>query len=583
MELAALWPPNGQGEANPSDKDPVPEPFDNTYNTPEHDAFVLKVKYQRTDQYLMQYVLDEPVKVKLDQAWNDLFASFEYHDAYLGMLAGKYKLDLKGKRMANLTAADIEALPAEPRQYVQPLRAHYEQVMSAQAAAQPGHIEDAIEFAGRAWRRPLTTQEKDGLRAFYRQMREARELDHIGAVRALLARILVSPSFLYRTEQVANDSPVRPLSGWELASRLSYFLWSSTPDDELRRAAAAGELSNPEQLRSQAKRMLADPKARRMATEFFGQWLGFYRFDEHRGVDASRFPEFTEEVKSAMYDEAISFFEYILRSGRPVREILHADYTFLNQALAKYYGVNKEIASDGRVELVQGANEFKRGGILRFGAVLTATSAPLRTSPVKRGDWILRRVLGTAVPPPPADAGSLPADDKNFGEMTLRQKLESHKRNPTCASCHTRIDPLGFPLEHYDAVGRWRDQYQDGKPIEDSGELSDKTPVAGLDGLLAYMKTQEKQVLRTLSHKLLGYSLGRTVQASDQPLVEQMVEAGGAASLSELVSEIVASRQFRFRLGRGEAPPAIAVNKSSSGTLVARDEPVKNRAQAGTP
>src|SRR6185436_532153 len=185
------------------------------------------------------------------------------------------------------------------------------------------------------------------------------------------------------------------------------------------------------------------------------------------GVDTGRFPEFTDEVKGAMYDEAISFFEYVIRKDRPIREILFADYAFLNKALAKHYGVTREIKSADDVELVDNANGFRRGGLLRLGAVLTATSAPLRTSPVKRGDWVLRRVLGTAVPPPPADAGSIPADDKLFGGLSVRDRLEAHKRNATCNNCHSRIDPLGFPLERYDSIGRWREQYPDGKPIDD--------------------------------------------------------------------------------------------------------------------
>jgi hypothetical protein len=248
-----------------------------------------------------------------------------------------------------------------------------------------------------------------------------------------------------------------------------------------------------------------------------------------------------------------------------VSEILHADYTFLNKPLAKHYGIKKEITSATQPELVQGSNEFHRGGALRLGAVLAATSAPLRTSPVKRGDWVLRRVLGTATPPPPADAGSIPADDKMFGGLTVFERLEVHKRNPTCASCHVRIDPLGFPLERYDLVGRWRDKYSDGKPIHDAGTLADQTPIAGVDGLLGYLKKQEPQVLRTMSQKLLGYALGRTIIASDQPLVERLTKEGGDATLSKLIAEIAKSKQFRYRREREETPPPqqTAVRKST--------------------
>jgi Protein of unknown function (DUF1592)/Protein of unknown function (DUF1588)/Protein of unknown function (DUF1587)/Protein of unknown function (DUF1585)/Protein of unknown function (DUF1595) len=566
LEFARILPPNSHGEPTPADKDPIPAPFDNTYNVPEHDDFVVKVKYIRDDRFVVEHILDETTRVKLDQAWNDLYASFEYHDNYLRLLANKFKVDLKGKHISDFDAARTATLPDEMRQYVRPLRTEYQRVMATQAAARAGHVGDCVQFASRAWRRPLAEGEKLKLRSFYSSTVNS-ELDHRKAIRALLARILVAPAFLYRVEP-AQLSAVRPLSGWELAGRLSYFLWSSVPDEELRRAAGAGELNTPAQLQRQVKRMLADPKARRFSTEFFGQWLGFYRFDQYRGVDTSRFPEFTDEVKGAMYDEAVSFFEHVIRKDRPIREMLQADYTFLNQALAKHYGVQKEITSKDQMERVDGANAFHRGGLLRLGAVLTATSAPLRTSPVKRGDWVLRRVLGTAIPPPPADAGSIPADEKLFGGLTLREKLAAHQRNATCAGCHSRIDPLGFPLEKYDAIGRAREQYPDGKPIDDSGVLANQKRLSGVDGLLDYLKGEEQQVVRTLAQKLLGYALGRTILLSDQPLIDRLANAGGEASISKLAAEIAASPQFRNRRGL-EDSPALETRKSTT-SLVAR-------------
>jgi hypothetical protein len=347
-----------------------------------------------------------------------------------------------------------------------------------------------------------------------------------------------------------------------LASRLSFFLWSSIPDDELRRAATAGELSQPAQLARQVKRMTADPKARRIATEFFGQWLGFYRFDQFRGVDSGRFPEFTDDVKNAMYDEAVSTFEYLVREGRPLREMLHADYTFLNQPLAKFYGLAQEVSSTGAVTKVDGANAFNRGGALRLGAVLTVTSAPLRTSPVKRGDWLLRRILGTPTPPPPGDAGTLPGDPAAFGGLTLRERLAEHKRNATCANCHLRIDPLGFPLEGFDPVGRTREKYADGHAIDLTGEFADKTAITGTDGLLKYLSNREPQVMKTLSKKMLGYALGRTVLASDRALVDELTAAGGNATFSDLAIRIVSSRQFRNHQGTG-ADSANEVSRAS--------------------
>lgn len=574
MEFATLLPPNSHGEPTPADKDPVPDPFDNTYNVPEHDEFVTRVKYHRDDHFLVENLIDEATRTRLNQSWNDLYASFEYHDNYLRLLAKHFNYDLKGKGIAQMDKVTIEALPAEMRKFVIPLRREYNAALAAEAAARPGHIKDCLEFASRAWRRPLTEKEKLSLRAFYDKTLAA-DPDHRKAIRALLARILVAPQFLYRVEQGGQGgdfSPVksvsyrageteagaaeaRPLTSWEMASRLSFFLWSSIPDNELRRAAGAGELTDPQGIQRQVKRMLADPKARRLSTEFFGQWLGFYHFDQHKGVDTGRFTEFNDDVKEAMYDEAVSFFEYIIRNDRPIREMLFADYTFLNKDLAKFYGVKKEVKSEEQPELVEGAGAFHRGGLLRLGAVLTVTSAPLRTSPVKRGDWILRRILGTPTPPPPADAGSLPADDKLFGGLSLKAKLEQHKRNASCANCHTRIDPLGFSLEHYDPTGRWRDKYPDGNPIEDSAALSDKTQIDGVDGLLSYVRSKEGQVRKTLSYKLVGFALGRTVLASDQLLIERMAQAGGDATFAQLATEIATSKQFRYRLAQEEVAP----------------------------
>jgi mono/diheme cytochrome c family protein len=558
-EYVASLPPNSHGEANPADKDPVPAPFDNTYNSPEHDAFINFVKYQRNDGFFTDNMVDGPERARLNHAWNDLFASWPYHDAYLGMLLDHYGLKPASRRIADMNAAAIAAQPADARPYLTAIRAHYDEVMRTQRLAEPGQVADALDFASRAWRRPLTLAEKSSLQGFYQKSR-AGGLNHDGSLRALIARVLVSPAFVYRVESVAGAAE-KPLNGWEIASRMSFFLWSSIPDAELRRAAAAGELSNPALLAKQVKRMTADAKARRFSTEFFGQWLGFYRFDEYRGVDTSRFPEFTSDVKAAMYDEAISTFEFIVRENRPVREVLYADYTFLNKPLADFYGLGKDVKelkdvkTDGVVK-VDGAGALNRGGALRLGTFLTTTSAPLRTSPVKRGDWILRRILGTPTPPPPANAGSIPGDDKAFNGLTLRERLNEHKRNATCANCHLRIDPLGFPLEEYDAVGRTREKYADGKPVDTTGEFADKKTIVGTAGLLKYLQTQDQQVMTTASKKMLGYALGRTILASDRPLLDQMVALGGNASVADLAVKIVTSRQFRNHAGESPAAGA---------------------------
>jgi hypothetical protein len=547
-EFARLLPEVSHREPAPSDRDPIPPPFDNAYNMPERNHFHYAIKYHRDDRFLVEHMLNDAERQPLDQAWTDLLTSFEYHDANLRFVSQKYGVDAGAKSVADLDREVVNRLPDEPRAFVQRLRDEYHAMQSALRAAEPGHVDDALRFADRAWRRPLTSDEQQRLRGFYASLRRDEELDHTQAIRALLARILVAPAFLYRAEPTAGETEIVALSDAELASRLSYYLWSSMPDDELRRAAAAGELSDPAQLASQARRMLRDPKARRLATEFFGQWFGFYRFDEYRGIDAGRFPELNDALKAAMYEEAVVFFEHIVREDRPASEILFADYTFLNEALARHYGIDETELPATRLVRVADVGEQHRGGLLGLAAVLTVTSAPLRTSAVKRGDWVLRRVIGTPVPPPPADAGSIPADDALPDGLTVRKRLEAHRTDASCINCHSRIDPLGFALEQFDPIGRWRNEYRDGQPIEVSGVLSDGTEVTGLDGLRRYLHREQPQFQRNLSTKLLGYALGRAEMASDRPLIEQMLsDLKDEGRFSDLVIRIVTSKQFRYR------------------------------------
>ena len=562
LEFARQLPQISHREPAPSDRDPIPPPFDNSYNNAERNAYHYKIKYHRDDRFLVDHILNDATRKELDHAWADLLGSFEYHDTFLKFVANKYKLDIGDRRIAELETSWIDRLPPEPRKFVRHLYEEYAAIQNSFEVAQPQHIEGVLRLANRTWRRPLTDDERNRLRAFYEHLIDDESLDHSNAIRTLLARVLVAPDFIYRAE----GNPViklNPLTDWELASRLSYFLWSSLPDAELRRSAAAGELSDLEKLSDQARRMLADPKARRLATEFFGQWFGFYKFDRYAGVDPQRFPEFTDQLKSAMYDEAIAFFEHIVRRDRPAREILFADYVFVNRELAGHYGIDVAYAASVREknhagsvpnERIENVNRFNRGGLFGLGAVLTSTSAPLRTSPVKRGDWILRRVLDSPVPPPPADAGSISADDVHDDGLTVRQRLEVHRRNPTCNNCHSRIDPLGFALEHYDALGRWRKSYRDGQPIDASGKLMNGTVISGPNGLRDYLESNEKMFLRTLCTKLLGYALGRRKLLTDSVLIDQMMaDLKRDGRFSNLVESIVRSKQFRYHGSQSDA------------------------------
>ncbi len=616
-EFARKLPQISHREAAPADKDPIPAPFDNRYNSAERNSFHSQIKYHRDDRFLTEHILDDATRARLDGAWVDLLTSFDFHDTFLRFVARKFKLNLGDDGVRNLSQEGIDRIPEGPRQFFKTLHEHYISTQQKLKAAEPEHIQDVLQFAQLAWRRPLSDQEARRLRSLYSNLREDAKLDHPDAIRSVLGRILVSPEFLYRVESpgllAGSDRGPRgggrvALSDHELASRLSYFLWSSMPDADLRRAADSGELRKPEQLARQAKRMLQDPKARRFATEFFGQWFGFYRFDGHRGVDAERFTEFTDTLKSAMHDEAVSFFEHIIREDRPVQDILFANYSFLNRELAQHYGIDATavstnqstdshvrriserrtkpadkavripsdlahdpnasgepawVLSTNALERVTGVNQFNRGGLLGLGAVLTVTSAPLRTSAVKRGDWILRRILGTPVPPPPGDAGSIPADDVLSDHHTVRERLEVHRRDPSCAACHARIDPLGFALEHFDSIGRWRENYRDGQSIDASGTLNTGVRIEGLDGLQRYLRSQESAFHRTLCVKLLGYALGRGELVSDRPLIDRMrTSLQKENRFGNLVAQVVTSTQFRFLRGsdidspspRGDTP-----------------------------
>jgi Protein of unknown function (DUF1592)/Protein of unknown function (DUF1588)/Protein of unknown function (DUF1585)/Protein of unknown function (DUF1587)/Protein of unknown function (DUF1595) len=547
-EFARLLPEVSHREPAPSDRDPIPRPYDSTYNKPERNHFHTTIKYNRDDDFFVSHVADDATRRRLEEAWTDLLTSFEFHDANLRFVARKFAIDLGGRSIANLDRAVIDRLPEAPRVFVDRWAREYGSMQHALLSAQQGHVEGALAFAERAWRRPLSADEQKRSRAFYAVLREQSTLDHTAALRALLARILLAPAFLYRVEPPGQRQGIVPLSDRQLASRLSYFVWSSLPDEELRQAAAMGRLHEPRQLEEQTRRMLRDPKARRLATEFFGQWLGFYRFDGYQGIDTKRFPEFTDRLKSALYEESVSFFEHIVRNDRPVDEIVFADYSFWNRPLAEHYGITAKNLSNGSFTRVDGIARHHRGGLLGLGAVLTVTSAPLRTSAVKRGDWVLRRVVGTPVPPPPADVGSIPADDVSADKLTLQRRLEAHRSSATCNSCHSRIDPLGFALEQYDPIGRWRDTYRDGQKIETSGTLSDGTRVSGPDGLRDYLRREKAKFHRTISVKLLAYALGRSELASDRPLIDVMVKDVEQGRLfSDMVVQIVQSKQFRYQ------------------------------------
>lgn len=404
-----------------------------------------------------------------------------------------------------------------------------------------GHLH---HFASQAWRRPLKEEERGQIRSLYEQGR-AKELDRETAARECLAFILVSPKFLYKTEigtlAAAEEGAETPLDAWELASRLSYFLWSSMPDWQLRKAAEDGSLLKPEGRAAQVRRMMKDPKAAALAQEFAGQWLEFKGFDKHTAVDEKKFPEFTPELRRDMDRETALFFTHLIREDRPVHEILSADYTFLNERLARHYGVPNIVGE----ELIKVSVDGKqRGGLLGQGSLLTKTSRSHRTSPVLRGNWLLQAVLGTPVPAPPSDVPEL----KEHGPKpaTVREMLEQHRASKSCSGCHDRIDPLGFALENFDPIGRWREKDEAGLPLDTSAQVKGGQPFTSYEGLRGYLKTQQPQFARHFSRKLLGYALGRQVLPTDKALIQEMQAAAAKndGRFSEALIRVVESRQF---------------------------------------
>ena len=371
----------------------------------------------------------------------------------------------------------------------------------------------------RAYRRPVTAEEVAGPMAFYREGRGAGKFED--GISTALSAILVSPRFLFRVEEdPAGTAPgtVYRVDDLTLASRLSFFIWSSIPDDELRSLAVAGKLSDAAVLEQQVRRMLADAKASALATNFANQWLQLRNLDSV-APDLRQFPDFDDNLRQAFREETELFFASVLREDRSVADLLQANYTFLNERLAKHYGIPHVEGS--RFRRVTLADQARRGGLLRHGSILTVTSYANRTSPVIRGNWILDNILGTPTPPPPPD---IPALDDAVVDATLpmRARLAVHREKKSCAVCHNLMDPIGFSLENYDAVGRWRINEGDG-PVDASGGLPDGQLFQGVSGLERGLLARPELFARTVTEKLLIYALGRGLEHTDAPAVRRIL------------------------------------------------------------
>jgi hypothetical protein len=419
-------------------------------------------------------------------------------------------------------------------------------------------------LATKAFRRRLDPSDPavDLLMSFYENARHNGDFEE--GVRAALARLLVDPQFLYRIESQPRQmqaGALYPVSDTDLASRLSFFLWSSIPDDALLSAAAEGRLSNPAVLEQQVRRMLADPRASALVDNFADQWL---RVRELRSAQPSD-PDFDENLRQAFRQETQMLFGNIMREDRSLIDLLDADYTFVNERLARHYGIpNIHGSYMRRVSLPA---DSPRRGLLGQGSILTVTSAGDRTSPVQRGAWVMQTLFGAPVPQPP------PGVDQNLKEgadlsrpMTVREKLELHRANPNCAACHRIMDPIGFSLEHFDLDGRWRDR--DGtRPIDASGTLVDGTSLKGVNDLRAALLARSDSFMTSLIERLLTYALGRRIEYYDQPAIRKILRDAKRADdrFSAVVLGIVQSLPFRMQ--GGAVPESAALPNTRQASL----------------
>lgn len=409
------------------------------------------------------------------------------------------------------------------------------------------------KLAQRAFRRPVSTEEIDRLLGIYDAARVRGEMWE-DAVRLSAKAILVSPHFLFRIEgeRVGATEPYR-INDWELASRLSYFLWSSMPDEELFRVAAEGRLHEPAVLEVQVRRMLADAKARTFAENFASQWLRTKEVRELVNPARDRFPQFTPRLREAFYAESIEFFHGLLAENRPVSDCLDADYTYTNETLAKFYGIPGVTGESMRRVALTDKN---RGGVVGMGGVLTLTSYPRRTSPVLRGKWVMEEILGTPPPPPPPNVSTQSVERREHG-LTFRQQLEQHRQDPNCAGCHARMDPLGFGLENFDAIGAWRTEER-GTPVDASGQLVSGEKFVGPAELKKQLLQRKDEFTRNLTEKLLAYALGRGLEAPDWWPVRQIARAVAKDGYRAQTLVIEITKSFPFQYRRAESPQTVA-------------------------
>lgn len=491
------------------------------------DEVVTLTLFHRDDQHLRRLMLDDAQIAKLDRLWDELY--------YVSK--EPLQLVVALEQITQFATQDRQDLVPQFSALKQPTEKRAENFRQRLADTEPAHLNAVLAFADRAWRRELTDSEQYRLRDLYQSLRSS-DLGHEEAIRLTLARTLASPAFLYRLEQPGEGESPALVSSTELASRLSYFLWSSLPDAELRDLADAGRLTASSEVAMQTRRMLNDARTRRLAIQFACQWLQIRGFGEEAEKNEKLYPEFAD-LRDDMYEETVRFFEDLFRNDGSILSMLDADYTFVNEALAKHYGIGGVGGNEWR--RVEQLSASGRGGLLGMASILASQSGASRTSPILRGNWVYETLLGERLPRPPVGVPVLP-DEPPQG-LTARQLIEQHSSVEACAKCHLKIDPFGFALEQYDAIGRIRPT-----PVDTTTKLAEGQIIDGIDGLREYLVNDRRDdIVRQFCRKLLGYSLGREVLLSDRPLLDTMMSEleKNDYRFSVAVESIVQSDQFR--------------------------------------
>jgi len=549
-------------------------------------GFHLIEGFFRDDRPLYNSVLNDEEKRTLDRLWDELYFSTKIHDKMLhgfvffereerGFLKhpdfnaireedpdlGKEE-NLRRFEQIYLKRSNVTTTGAELERH--PIHVFFEDIRQGLSRrdqqlkkAEPAYIRDLRYFAQAAYRRPLSAEENEKIEQFYRSVAGQKEYGIEQAVRASVLRILVSPHFCYRVEMPPPGKTIQPVAGLALASRLGYFLWSSMPDRELLDLAARGELNNEKVLRTQVRRMLKDPRISGLAQEFFGQWLRYGDFLKSESVNRQVFPSFDEALKQAMFEEPTRFATALIQKDRSVLELVRSDVTYVNKRLAGHYGLPFRGAVATEWEQATGLLQQGRGGLLGMAVFLTKNSQPARTSPVKRGFWVVHEMLGEHIPAPPPNVPVLPAKETETKGKSIRALLALHTGSVTCARCHQHFDSVGLSMEGFDAIGKSRTKDLAGRPIDNLVRLPTGKASRGIPEFSNYLVVERKnEFAHTLCKKLLGFALGRSLELSDRALIEKMMDElkKNDYRFSCLVETIVLSPQFRMQRGKDYMP-----------------------------